>query len=187
MALWIKSRGAFDLLPKFFVMAWGVWGRRNTWLYEHTVQHPKLAFEKALDFYFFFWSVKRRQHQLWTRRAVGSPLKLILFKLNSDGANFDDLQAGGLWHCCAGLPGRCPVGSQLEGGASKSRNHGVHSHTEKTSAMFTPRYTPSYCWIGLPAYCVWVTVARGISIIPGQHNPRYQVSNGSFSALWSAI
>lgn len=95
-AKWIRNRGRAELLAQVFVFAWGLWGRRNKWLYEKIVQQPKAIFYQAFSQLAFF--TKFRQNTNPTLKTLGcwQPPKNGSFKLNTNGENFESLQAIGL-------------------------------------------------------------------------------------------
>lgn len=89
--MWIRNRGKIELLAYFFVLAWGVWGQRNKWLYEKVITHPKAASLLSLF-------IDCSKTITLTLNTVGcwQPLESGFLKLNIDGANFDNLQIVGL-------------------------------------------------------------------------------------------
>lgn len=83
------------MLTNFFVMAWSAWGRRNIRLYENKPQYPKLAFESALSTLSLFLDCEHSKAPNVDNIGCWQPLDPGVYKLNTDGAIFDDIQAVG--------------------------------------------------------------------------------------------
>lgn len=92
IAIWAINSGKTEMLPHFFVLAWGVWSKRNKWLYEHSQTHPKAAFDKAFPLQLFFSKCCRASTPNLNSTGCWQPPDNDFLKLNTNAVLFVDSQ-----------------------------------------------------------------------------------------------
>ncbi|XP_041001634.1 uncharacterized protein LOC121247334 [Juglans microcarpa x Juglans regia] len=90
------DRGADELLTKFVIIAWGIWYRRNKFLYEQVSMQISVVVNNALN-------IQHKQLQVFDvsnkkiHRVVSwNPPPIGFLKLNVDGAMFGDQNFAGV-------------------------------------------------------------------------------------------